>query len=858
MEINLNFENNSNLNSPKNKRNSPNKKIHSPRKNSPSHFQIQKMTQKIHRNLKSLDFIHIEKEKYSLENYIKILKEPLNVRSAEDIITIKHFLETSELEKKFEEDGIEKINHEKMFVIFSTFVKFSALKQNFVVYNKNDVAKNIFIILNGEVELFNIVIKEKMLSGYEYFLKILEYLKNDNKQLFNLTKEINKNVFDLKEIDDQNELKMILLKIILIHERIRKINKEIFDRCKINYENWEIDFEEMSNLKILDLVKSKLAKIEDDIEKFIFLNDEKEKKKVFLYEFEKTDEISNSKIFGNVENEKYKEKAIVKSNEISLCVLPLEIYNEYVKEEKENIKIKQINFLFEKFFFKKMVKRKFEREFFHFFKKEIYKKGQIIIKENEPIEFIYFIEKGFCSLSLKKSLIEIYNLNNYLNLAKIYKKKNLKFDFNLNLPKIQNENEFIKKIKEKNYQNILILGENEIIGNECVFFDINNLFTVKVESEKIYVFKIYKKYFQNIFTKDEIDVCKDYEIACYDKIERIQKRLNNINEVNFGIIERKVENNKNNININNNINKNNNENNNENNENNNENNENKEKKKYKNDFNNEKSINLENSYFFNGNLNENSFKKKRKSNYISTKKLGEINVFKKRNKTEIFNEKFSTIDDSKQRKKNLFPKIRSFEDRLFEKVEKLKKSNNSILISNINNSKINNKSNINKYEESSFLTSLNSKIINNNNNNSNINEHFPTEISKINNIFNENENNNENNFNLPLIKNRIIRSPKIEKHLKKFKVFDNGIFEDDYLYNNSLLFSYEKNSNKINNNFDFNYDNNKNIIFSNPNELFLNQFKKKQLFFKMLNEKKKNNIKYKKEIMEKINEKYYS
>ena len=427
MEINLNFENNSILNSPKNKRNSPNKKINSPRKiNSPLHFQIQKMTQKIHRNLKSLDFIHIDKEKYSLENYIKILKEPLNVRSAEDIITIKHFLETSELEKKFEEDGIEKINHEKMFVIFSTFVKFSALKQNFVVYNKNDFARNIFIILNGEVELYNIVIKEKMLSGYEYFLKILEYLNDDNKQLFNLTKEINKNVFDLKEIEDQNELKMILLKIILIHERIRKINKEIFDRVKINYENWEIDFEEMSNLKILDLVKSKLAKIEDDIEKFIFLNDEKEKKKVFLYEFEKTDEISNSQIFGTVEHEKYKEKAIVKSNEISLCVLPLEIYNEYVKEEKENIKIKQINFLFEKFFFKKMVKRKFEREFFHFFKKEIYKKGQIIIKENEPIEFIYFIEKGFCSLSLKKSLIEIHNLNNYLNLAKIYKKKKSK------------------------------------------------------------------------------------------------------------------------------------------------------------------------------------------------------------------------------------------------------------------------------------------------------------------------------------------------------------------------------------------------------------------------------------------------
>ena len=895
---------NSEINSPKisqkhsSNRHSPNK--HSPRKipspqknfqNLPSHFQILKMTQKIHRNLKSLDFIHIDKENYSLENYIKILKKPLNVRSAEEIITIKHFLETSELEKKFEEDGIEKFNHEKMFVIFSTFVKFLFLKKNDIVYNKDDYANNIYIILNGEVDLYNMVIKEHELTGYEYFLKMLDYLET-NKKLFDLTKEINKNVFDLQEIEDPDKLKMILLKIILIHDRVRKITKEIFEKVKFDYKNWDIDFEEMSSLKIIDLVKSKLSKFEDDVEQFIFLNDEKEKKKVFLYDFQKSEEIANSKLFGSNDHEKYKEKAVVSSDEVSLCVLPLEIYNEYVKEEKEIIKLKQLNFLFEKFFFKKMVKRKFEREFFPSFKKEIYKKGQIIIKENEPIEFVYFIEKGFVSLSTNKSLIELYHLNNYLNLAKIYKKKNIKFDFNLTLPKIQtNENELIKKIKEKFTQNILILGENEVVGNLCVFFDINNLFTVKVESEKVALFKIYKKYFQNIFTKDEVDVCKDYEISCFQKIERIQKRLNNINQVNFGIIEKNVENNKNNNNINNTNNniENDNENNNENN------NENfvEEKKKHKNDFNIENTINLENSYFFSGNKNDNLnfYKNKRKSRLSTRKKTAIENnnnntlKIKTRNNTDISYGKFSTIDDDSKRKKkkNLFPKIRSFEDRLFEKVEKLKKKNNSILImshiynnneskfnsnlSNINNNNNNNsKINVfNKYEESSFLTSLNSKIINNNNN-SNINEHFSTEISKINNIITENSNNdnnnnnNENTFNLPLIKSRKIRSPGEQKRLNRFKVFDNGgIFEDDYLYNNSLIFSCDKNNNKNNkNNFDFNYDNNNNIYFSNPNELFLDQFKRKQLFFKMMNERKKNNIKYKKEIMERINQKYYS
>jgi len=157
---------------------------------------------------------------------------------------------------------------------------------------------------------------------------------------------------------------------------------------------------------------------------------------------------------------------LVKLILIHLLCINNKIYKEYIKSINNKIIEEKVLFLTLNFFFKKILRNKFKKYYYQYFEYEKYKKGDIIFKENEKANYLYFIENGELLISSKKSIIENYNIIN-----KIEKILNLK-EFENNLIDIKNEILDMKdKLFLKDKKILFYLTNKIIVGIESIFYN---------------------------------------------------------------------------------------------------------------------------------------------------------------------------------------------------------------------------------------------------------------------------------------------------------------------------------------------------------------------------------------------------
>ena len=78
-----------------------------------------------------------------------------------------------------------------------------------------------------------------------------------------------------------------------------------------------------------------------------------------------------------------------------------------LKAERIKARFKEEQFLQENFFLKRIKNDKFSRKYFSDFIYKEYKKGDIIFKENESLDYVYFIKSGEVSTSFQKNILEL-------------------------------------------------------------------------------------------------------------------------------------------------------------------------------------------------------------------------------------------------------------------------------------------------------------------------------------------------------------------------------------------------------------------------------------------------------------------
>lgn len=503
---------------------------------------IRYFTQKLHRNLsllnKSIPLINPFSITFS--HILNSIKTPLTTRSLIDISILHYFLSKTSLLSKFKDDNIDILNYDKMLIIISTYATYLKVLDNELIYNYNHTAKYSYVILQGEIALYTPFSEIKEMTGYEYYGILIQMFDNDELSLLEKTIACNKSVYDIN-YEDIDLLKLVMFKISYQHLKNKyDVKKSFFERINIKPSDVGIDFERMGQIAINDKIKELIKNVEDALcEKYLFLNDNNIKNKVSIYTYGNKVKICKEGDFiGKSNNDIHIDKAVAKTD-THLIVINNYIYNDYLAKEKENLKSKEVSFLYDNFFFKSIVKRKFEREYFPLFTKETFKKHDIIYHENDQLNYIYFIQEGSIMLSLNKSIIDthlmIKHLQTYNNNNNEVLYNNEDFPYLSNLPsQMANELTHIKKRK------VFIFNHNEVLGIESLYGEMNYLFTAKASSEICLVYKIKINDLLSIFDKEESIVYEEYIKRSKLNLETIYKRLIDVNKSSLQIIDRQL------------------------------------------------------------------------------------------------------------------------------------------------------------------------------------------------------------------------------------------------------------------------------------------------------------------------------
>jgi hypothetical protein len=186
---------------------------------------------------------------------------------------------------------------------------------------------------------------------------------------------------------------------------------------------------------------------------------------------------------------------------------------------------KKTSFLSKNYLFDKIPPKKFEKKYFSLFIYETYNKGDILFKENDKLEYVYFIKEGNVKLLSTKSILElellitelnkkIIMVQNYFNNNTSYESDIISYTYNTIKSDIP---DMINHINKKENIEILILKDSEEVGIETYFLRVDNFATCVVDSLFANVYKIGIKYLTEIFDKEK---------PCfYDLVHRVEKKL---------------------------------------------------------------------------------------------------------------------------------------------------------------------------------------------------------------------------------------------------------------------------------------------------------------------------------------------
>ena len=486
------------------------------------------------KQLKTLDINEINKIKVDLreltsQNIKFILKKKPNDRSNEDIAFLKNFcLLKSRFIDKLNKEHIDEFTQDIIALLSMSNAFYTIIDQkDKIIYDIKEQSKYFYIILNGKVGVYDIEKIDCQMSVEEYYKLIFNYRNNKEKYLLERTLRENKVNIPI-EITDVNKLDKIILKIYLLSKKNLKLYKEnntnylniIFNKLGFKYSDFGIQsYEEYLEQKNNEKKDKKEKLLTYNIEEAKKLSRENEdnvlgqinldipdslcKKYLFLiytqelsisyYRYKEKTILNDFDYFGDYFYGEYNNRVMSKTNNLELLCFNNNIYNDYLI----NLRIKYANtqdqFLLNNFFMSSIPKSTFEKTYINYFEYKKFYANQIIIQENDPINYIYFVKSGNIKVYSNRSIIQNHLLIQLI--INIMKQKcpnishenpdfnaysEMKADFN----KIKEEMSINKDIHIMNFQS------KQCIGYECFYFGFNSLYTAIAFSEKVEVYRL--------------------------------------------------------------------------------------------------------------------------------------------------------------------------------------------------------------------------------------------------------------------------------------------------------------------------------------------------------------------------------
>ena len=524
------------------------------------------------KNLKNVDIneinkIKIDLRKLTIENIIYISKKSPTQRTNEEIAFLKNFgLFKTKFAEKLTKENIEDQTQKIIMLLSMLNSNYKLIKdKDEIIYDVNEEAKYFYIILYGNVEVYSVEKIDGEINGEEYYKIILNYRNNKEKYLLEKTLKENKVNLPI-DLRDVNILDKILLKIYLLSKKRMLLYKEnnidfldiIFNKLGFKFSDFNIkpyneylkEINDLNKHKKLPLVKYNI----EEAKKMSRLNEQKVlekinaeipdnlyKKYLFLitmpeipvtyYQYKKENVLNELDYFGESRSGVYENKIISLTKGLELLYFKNDIYNEYIFNMKMKYNDK---FLLDNFFLSSIYKSTFEKVYLKLFEYHKYYSNQIIIKENEPINYIYFVKSGKIKLFSTRSIIQNHILIQII--INIIKQKcphityeNANFE---NYEKLKVDFDKIKDLINLNRNmHIMNYEEKQCIGFECFYFGFSSLYTAIAFSEKVEVYRISMDNLLTILTVKNQKALYDFAVQAEKALKILLDRLITVNNI---------------------------------------------------------------------------------------------------------------------------------------------------------------------------------------------------------------------------------------------------------------------------------------------------------------------------------------
>ena len=513
----------------------------------------------LHKNHK---LIPNENKEEDLKDIIRILKINSENKERKEILKLINFFASIGLSKLFEFPNFSEQVIDKLIVYCCINSKTKMFKRNSIIYNIGDKFDKFYILMSGKVGMYKTIKKSVNMSGFSYFQYIYDLYLKKEQYLLKIILQENYKLFPIDE-SMMDYLNIKLAKYLINNFQNKKEYINIFDSkedilkmCYINPSdfpniNENVDPEENIDINSIYGLLSRI-KDENNIHIYEYLLIELYTDKQILEKFNNNDIIKNYKLTNTHIHYKYnitppRQYSLKTLSETYVCYFDLEEYIYYFIEIFRIYMHEQASFIINNFIFNKIVKH-FENHYFDFFEYEEIKANEYLFKENEPIEYIYLLKKGKVEISINKNIFKIQDLINKLS-------KNLessngsttkdKRDLNSKVKEIELEKVIAgedenKKWDENKKEMLVILEQNETIGIECLYLDINYFYDAKIGNKNARFYKIRKDNLMKIFdTEHYTGINLDYQKEAKRKINFFLLRLINLTKVKINCIKSK-------------------------------------------------------------------------------------------------------------------------------------------------------------------------------------------------------------------------------------------------------------------------------------------------------------------------------
>ena len=493
-------------------------------------------------------------QKINFLDLIQKLKIPPEERTITDILSIKPFIEKSNLVKSFYEEFTDTNIVEKLINFCCIEMSYKMFKEGEAIYKIGDIPKEFYSIIFGKVHLIKAIQEENVMTGFEYFCYLMNLKNSDETYLFHKVIHLNIHNYYINEnhVDYIHYIYLLnYLKSLKNKETNNITFNQVLDLIRVKPKELGLDISQINSINYLinniKTVKKNLNFISEQmVQKYSFLNEHSIKKEVITYKNEVHQVLKANDYFGDDLLKEGHALTAVSDDYTEMAVLPIKLYNSEIALLKQVSLENKISNLHSSHFFREMKYEKFKYKYFKLFSLEKYYNGDILFKEGNDINYIYFILEGNVELTSTRSMNDIDDLITFL----MKKKKTIKLnnenmskgesEINLNYSIINSKyDDLVNYLGQKQNNKIMYLTKNEEIGLVSNFLGNKYITSCIVVSKEAKIYKIDVKYINQMLTEQK-DCIEEYNQRIDDKLNLSIQRLFKINNIKLIMIDEKI------------------------------------------------------------------------------------------------------------------------------------------------------------------------------------------------------------------------------------------------------------------------------------------------------------------------------